>query len=64
MQNQFKDLSKSNLDISGPVESERRKLDTIAKSLGINSSNKSDDELRSLISEKIGKQNRPSTEKN
>ena len=64
MQNQFKDLSKSNLDISGPVESERQKLDTIAKSLGINSSNKSDDELRSLISEKIGKQNRPSTEKN
>jgi sec-independent protein translocase protein TatA len=63
MQNQFKDLSNSNLDISGPVESERQKLDTIAKSLGINSSNKSDDELRSLISEKIGKQNQPSTEK-
>ncbi len=57
MQNQFKDLSNSNLDISGPVESERQKLDTIAKSLGINSSNKSEDELRSLISEKIGKQN-------
>ena len=64
MQNQFKDLSNSNLDIMGPVENERQKLDTIAKSLGINSSNKSDEELRSLISEKIGKQNQvTSTEK-
>lgn len=57
MENQFKDLTNSNLDVSGPVENERQKLDSIAKSLGINSSNKSDDELRSLISEKIGKQN-------
>ena len=62
VQNQFKDLSNSNLDISGPVENERKKLDTIAKSLGINSSNKSDEELRLAISEKIGKQNQ--TEKN
>ena len=57
MENQFKDLSNSNLDIIGPVENERQKLNTIAKSLGINSSNKSDEELRSLISEKIGNQN-------
>jgi sec-independent protein translocase protein TatA len=63
MENQFKDLSNSNLDVSGPVENERQKLDTIAKSLGINSSNKSDDELRSSISEKIGKQNQTTTEK-
>ena len=65
VENQFKDLTNSNLDISGPVESERKKLDIIAKSLGINSSNKSDEEIRSLISEKSGKQNKPkSTEKN
>jgi len=65
VQKQFKDLSNSNLDISGPVESERQKLDTIAKSLGISSSNKSDEEIRSLISEKMGKQNQTtSTEKN
>jgi len=50
MQNQFKDFSNSNLDILGPVENERKKLDTIAKSLGIDSSKKSDDEIRSLIS--------------
>ena len=65
VENQFKDFTNSNLDISGPVESERKKLDMIAKSLGINSSNKSDEALRSMISEKIGKQNQPkSTEKN
>ena len=64
VQNQFKDLSNSNLDVLGPVESEKQKLDSIAKSLGINSTNKSEEELRSLISEKIGKQNQtPDTEK-
>ena len=60
VQKQFKDFTNTNLDISGPVENERQKLDTIAKSLGINSSNKSDEELRRLISEKIGNQNHSS----
>ena len=65
VQNQFKDLTNSNLDVSGPVESERKKLDTIAKSLGINTSDKSEKEIRSLITEKMGKQNQStSTEKN
>lgn len=60
VQKQFKDFTNTNLDISGPVENERQKLDTIAKSLGINSSNKSDEEIRRLISEKIGNQNHSS----
>ena len=64
VENQFKDFTNTNLDVSGPVQNERQKLDSISKSLGINSSNKSDEELRSLISEKIGKQNQTSTEKN
>ncbi len=57
VQNQFKDFSNSNLDVTGPVQNERQKLDMIAKSLGINSSNKTDDELRDLISSKIGRPN-------
>lgn len=57
VQNQLKDFSNSNLDISGPVENERQKLEMIAKSLGINSSNKSDEDIRLEISEKMGKQN-------
>ena len=57
VQKQLTDFSSSNLDIQGPVESERQKLDAIAKSLGINSKNKTDDEIRFEISEKIGKKN-------
>ncbi len=62
VQKQFNDLTNSNLDVLGPVENERQKLETIAKSIGIDSVNKSDEELRLAISEKIGKQNQPNTE--
>jgi sec-independent protein translocase protein TatA len=41
--------------IKGPVGSEREKLKTIAKSLGIEESELTDDQLRSLISRKIQK---------
>ena len=40
--------------ISGPVESEREKLEMIARSAGISPGGKSDEELRSAISKKIG----------
>jgi sec-independent protein translocase protein TatA len=53
VQNQFKDFTNSNLDVSG---------ETIAKSLGIDSSKKSDEQLRELISSKIGKPNQETTE--
>ncbi len=55
VQNQFKDVTNSNLSITGPVENGRQKLETIAKSLEIDFANKTDDELRELISLKIGK---------
>ena len=55
VQNQFKDLPNTNLSITGKVENERQKLETIAKSLGVDFNNKSDDELRDIISSKIGK---------
>ncbi len=56
VQNQFKDVTNSNLSITGPVENDRQKLETIAKSLEIDFTNKTDDELRKIISLKIGKQ--------
>ena len=62
IENQFKDLTNTNLDVSGPVKDERQKLETIAKSLGIDSSKKSDEQLRELISSKIGKPNQETTE--
>lgn len=39
--------------ITGPVASEREKLETIAASLGIEHRGKSDEELRSLISRRM-----------
>lgn len=41
--------------ITGPVESERQKLETIAKSIGIKAEGRTDDELREIISTRIGK---------
>ena len=52
-QNNIKDFSNTNIAINGPVQNERQKLETIAKSLGINFDNKTDDELRESISSKI-----------
>jgi sec-independent protein translocase protein TatA len=62
VQTQFKDLTNTNLDVSGPVKNERQKLETIAKSLGEDATGKSDEQLRELISSKIGKPNQETTE--
>lgn len=43
-----------NMNIQGPIETEREKLEMISKSLGIESLNKSDEELRGLIASKMG----------
>lgn len=64
IQKQFKDVSNSNLNVLGPVQNEREKLDAIAKTIGIDSINKSEEELRKLISGKIGKENQESSTKN
>ena len=62
VQSQFKDLTNTNLDVSGPVKDERQKLETIAKSLGINPEGKTIDELKEIISSKIGQPNIDSTD--
>ena len=53
IQDHIKDVSETP-KISGPVESERKKLEMIAKSIGVKTEGKTDDELRKLISTKIG----------
>ena len=42
-----------NLSVQGPVETERQKLETIAKSLEIDYSNKTDEELQNFIQLKM-----------
>ena len=54
IQNQMKDVTEDSIHVSGPVENERQKLEAMAKSLGITTSEKSDDELRDIIAGKIG----------
>ncbi len=63
IQEQLKDATEESPKISGPVESERAKLETIAKSIGVKTEDKTDDELREIISTKIG-QKRPDESEN
>lgn len=54
IQEQMKDYASENLKVNGPVENEHQKLEMIAKNIGIDPENKTDDELRNLISSKLG----------
>ncbi|MGI0017974.1 MAG: translocase [Nitrosotalea sp.] len=48
-----------NINISGPVMSERQKLETLAKSLGVNVEGKTDDDLRNLVDSKLSGSAKP-----
>ena len=62
VQDQMKGISNTELNISGPLETERQKLEMIAKSLGVNVAEKSDDELRKIISGKMGQKKKDESE--
>ena len=50
------------INVQGPVQTERQKLEMIAKSLNIDFLNKNDEELRNIIALKMGKQTQDSPE--
>jgi sec-independent protein translocase protein TatA len=54
IQNEMKDVTKENFEISGPVKDERKKLEIMASHFGVNCKSKTDDELRKIIDSKIG----------
>jgi len=54
IQDHIKEASEQTPTISGPVETEREKLETIAKSIGIKVEDKTDEELQKIISTKMG----------
>ena len=59
MQNQIKeytnpDPKEKSISINGPVQTEREKLEYMAKSLGINAEDKTDLELKQVIEAKFG----------
>ena len=58
MQNQIKEYTnpntkEDNISINGPVQTERQKLEYMAKSLGINIENKTDSEVKQVIKSKF-----------
>ena len=55
IQEQVRKATEEVPSISGPVQTEREKLNTIAESAGIDIKGKTDDELRESIAAKIGK---------
>ena len=54
IQNEMKDVANENIEISGPVKNEREKLEIMAKTIGIDSKKKTDDDLRTESTRKIG----------
>ncbi|MFM8658741.1 MAG: twin-arginine translocase TatA/TatE family subunit [Candidatus Nitrosotenuis sp.] len=53
LQNQIAGITNTNLHITGPVQTEREKMEFIAKTLGIDFAGKTDEELKNLISSKM-----------
>ena len=63
VQDQVKSItSTADLKVDGPVKNEREKLESIAKALSVDTKDKTDDELRKIISSKM-EQNTPEPSK-
>jgi sec-independent protein translocase protein TatA len=62
IQEQMKIGEEQSPKITGPVGTEREKLETMAKSMGVDVK-KSDDELKKMISEKMGQKKKEEAEK-
>ena len=54
IQNEMKGTTNQNLQVSGPVKDERKKLEMTADQFGIDYKNKTDVELKIIIENKIG----------
>ena len=54
IENEMKGTPKQNLQVSGPVKDERKKLEMMASQLGIDYENKTDIDLKKIIENKIG----------
>ena len=64
IENEMKGATNQNLQVSGPVKDERKKLEMVANQLGIDYENKTDIELKKIIENKIGQpKNETQTEK-
>ena len=64
IQDQMKEVTEEVPKISGPVETEREKLEMIAKSAGVKIEGKTDEELRKGIASKMGQKRVDEPKKN
>ena len=63
IENEMNGTTSKNLQVSGPVKDERKKLEMMASQLGIDYENKTDTELKKIIEDKIGQpKNKTQTE--
>ena len=64
IENEMKGTTNKNLQVTGPVKDERKKLEMMASQLEIDYENKTDTELKKIIEDKIGQtKNEPRTKK-
>lgn len=56
IRNQISGAANANLNITGPVQNERQKMEFIAKSLGIDFAGKTNEELKKMIADKMSTQ--------
>ena len=64
IENEMKGATNQNLQVSGPVKDERKKLEMMANKMGIDYEHKTDVELKKIIEDKIGQsKNDTQTEK-
>ena len=63
IQNEMMDVTKENFEVSGPVENERKKLEIMANTLGVDFKNKTDNELKGMIDKKIGQSQKETSTK-
>ena len=54
VEKQMKDVTNENIEVSGPVKDERKKLEIMASHFGVDCKSKTDDELKKIIDNKIG----------
>ena len=54
IENEMKGATNQNLQVSGPVKDERKKLEMMANQLGVDYEHKTDVELKKIIEDKIG----------
>ncbi len=61
---QMKDFTNHNIEVNGPVQNERQKLEMMVRSFGINPADKTTDQLKEIISANLNQPAKDESKKN